>query len=217
VTLSKDKRLIVEQPISPRMPRVTRGTWPCEVRPSSGGTQSAYLVRIWPLGRSLRMSSHFHRYMFISGLREDLRSEVLRHDVRTLDEAREQARRAEFLRNQNQLKPAAISAIFVDELSALLDQVMSLDARDDNEEELRDEEIAAINAYRGKRGRKPYRGGQRRRVAAQSNSNSAIKCFNCDKLGHIAQNCRAPKRENQIRAIQEEEEKPLLKLSPLNW
>jgi len=160
---------------------------------------------------------HFHRYMFISGLREDLRSEVLRHDVRTLDDAKEQARRAEFLRNQNQLKPAAISAIFVDELSALLDQVMSLDARDEDEEELRDEEIAAINAYRGKKGRKPYRGGPRRRVAAQSNSNSTIKCFNCDKMGHMARNCRAPKRENQIRAIQEDEEKPLLKLSPLNW
>jgi len=75
---------------------------------------------------------HFHRYMFISGLREDLRSEVLRHDVQTLDDAREQARCAEFLRNQNQLKPASISAIFVDELAALLDQVMSLDARDDD-------------------------------------------------------------------------------------
>jgi|GEM_PF-5404293 len=160
---------------------------------------------------------HFHRYMFISGLREDLRSEVLRHEVKTLDEAKEQARRAEFLRNQNQLKPAAISAIFVDELSALLDQVMSLDARDEDEEELRDEEIAAINAYRGKKGRKPYRGGPRRRVAAQSNSHSTIKCFNCDKMGHMARNCRAPKRENQIRAIQEDEEKPLLKLSPLNW
>jgi len=55
----------------------------------------------------------------------------LRHKVKTLDEAKEQARRAEFLRTQNQLKSASILAIFVDELSALLDQVMSLEAKDE--------------------------------------------------------------------------------------
>lgn len=99
--------------------------------------------------------THFHRYMFISELLEDLKAEVLRHKVKTLDEAKEQARRAEFLRTQNQLKSASILAIFVDELSALLDQVMSLEAKDDKDE-LSDEEIAAINAYRGKKGCKPY-------------------------------------------------------------
>lgn len=90
-----------------------------------------------------------------------MRAEVLRHDTTTLDEAKEQARRAEFLSSRNQLKLAVISAIYMDELEALLDQIMRLETKDEDEEEIREEEIAAINAYRKRKGRKPFKGGFR--------------------------------------------------------
>jgi len=170
------------------------------------------------LARQRTTVTHFQRNIFISGLREELRTEVLRHDTNTLDEAKEQARRAEFLSSRNQLKPATISAIYMDELEALLDQIMRLDARDEDEEEMREEEIAAINAYRHRKGRKPFKGGFRRKISAQTPFTG--KCYNCDKVGHLARNCRLPRRETsnsgQVKAIQEE--KPsLAPLSPLNW
>jgi len=170
------------------------------------------------LARQKTTVTHLQRNIFISCLREELRTEVLRHDTNTLDEAKEQAQRAEFLSSRNQQKPAAISAIYMDELEALLDQIMCLEAKDEDEEEIREEEIAAINAYRTRKGRKPIRGGFRRRISAQTPFTG--KCFNCDKVGHISRNCRQPLRETsnqgQVKSIQEERPS-LAPLSPLNW
>jgi len=106
----------------------------------------------------------------------------------------------------------------MDKLEALLDQIMLLEAKDEDEEEMRDEEIAAINAYRTRKGRKPCKGGFRHRIAAQTPFTG--KCFNCDRVGHLSRNCRQPRREssnpNQIKAIQEERPS-LAPLNPLKW
>ncbi len=62
------------------------------------------------------------------------------------------------------------------------------------------EEIAAINQWRIRLGKKPM---SRKRFNPSGSNANEVKCYNCKKMGHIAKNCNAP-RQKPIHAINED-------------
>jgi hypothetical protein len=57
----------------------------------------------------------------------------------------------------------------------------------------------AINQWWKKMGKKPIR-GRRNNFNGNGNSSNDIKCYNCNKLGHISKNCNAPRRSQSDRS-----------------
>jgi len=182
------------------------------------------------LGRQVQESYRLqvHKNLFISGLREDIRTNVLNHPIPDLRTAKEEARRAEFLLANT--KPIVSSQTF-DELASAMDTVMSIDPQENDEEELHEEEIAAINNWRIRRGRKPMRWNNRRRTGGYgaSNNNTPFqgKCHNCDRTGHMARQCREPKRNQGIKAMEDTNDQqgrkesnhtgPVYSTASVNW
>ncbi len=147
---------------------------------------------------ALRMLRHVQKNLFISGLKESLRKAVLRHPPGTLKDAKEMARQAEFLEEGTTVKPEMTTS-GIEEVCAALDLVMAIEPDDRDEEELHDDEIAAINNWRRTKGRKPFNKNFRRRNTPNTGS-TTVKCYNCGKEGHISRNCRAP-RNGPIRSM----------------
>jgi len=108
---------------------------------------------------------HVLKNLFVSRLREDLRKEVLHHMITTLAQAKEQARKAEFLHSTGQLDNKGISSLAIEELICSVDQVVHLDDKDLNEDKLCEDEIAVINHIRHRKGKRLSR-FPRRRIAA---------------------------------------------------
>jgi Retrotransposon gag protein/Zinc knuckle len=139
--------------------------------------------------------NHMQKYLFIGGLRENIRVEVLKVTPTTLADALKEACKAELiLKKQN-------NRIF-----AIEDE-----NNEQAETDLDDDEIMAINRRRQRLGKRPIvrrRPGNNANPNANANAND-IKCYNCNRMGHISKNCTAPRRK-PIKAIeenQEEEEK----------
>ena len=147
---------------------------------------------------ALRMLSHVQKNLFISGLKESLRKAVLRHPPSTLKDAKEMARQAEFLEEGTNMKPEMTTS-GIEEVCAALDLVMAIEPDERDEEELHDDEIAAINNWRKTKGRKPFNKSFKRRNFS-NNGPPVGKCYNCGKEGHISRNCRAP-RSGGIRSM----------------
>ena len=136
---------------------------------------------------SERMLRHVQKNLFISGLREEIKTRVLNDPPSDLRGTKESARKAEFITKNAGYKPIASVAI-MDEVIAALDMALDISPRENDEEELQEEEIAAINNWRRSKGRKPFNRNFKRRTPFQG------KCHNCDKVGHFARFCREPKR-----------------------
>jgi hypothetical protein len=119
--------------------------------------------------------NHIQKYLFIGGLRESLRADVLKVTTLNLSDALKEASKSELIHKKQ-------------------NKVFSIGNENDEvtEMDLDDDEIAAINQRRMRMGKKPLR----------RRSPSEIKCYNCNKMGHMAKNCNAPRRK-QIRAIDE--------------
>ena len=128
--------------------------------------------------------NHIQKYLFIGGLKESIRTDVLKATPPSLTEALREASKSELIhKKQNQTKIFAIE----DELD------------DQYEIDLDEEEIAAINNRRMKMGKRPFK----KRNFNRSSNTEDIKCYNCNKTGHIARNCSLPQKR-RIRAIDEE-------------
>jgi len=113
--------------------------------------------------------NHIQMYLFIGGLKEPIRTDVLKRGTSSLAEALKEASKSELIHKEQ-------NKIFYFEEKAR--------AQNPNELDLEDEEIAAINQRRIRMGKKPFR----------EHNPLKIECYNCNKMGHIAKYCNAPRR-----------------------
>ena len=127
--------------------------------------------------------NHIQKYLFIGGLRESLRLDVLKAKTISLADALKEASKSELI-HKKQGKIFSIEE----------------ELEESNEPDLDDEEIAAINHRRMKMGKRPFK----KRFGNRNMTNEEVKCYNCNRMGHIAKNCNAPRRR-QIRAIDDGE------------
>jgi hypothetical protein len=123
--------------------------------------------------------NHIQKYLFVGGLRETLRTDVLKVAPSNLIDAFKEACKSEVIHKRQN------SSVFA------IEDIQDNEAPDDLDEE----EIAAINQRRFKMGKRPL---TRRRFNA-----AEVKCYNCNKMGHISKNCTAP-RKKPIRAISDD-------------
>jgi hypothetical protein len=137
------------------------------------------------------LRNHVQKQLFTGGLKESLRVEVLKAQSATLMDSLKEASKVELILK----KPA--------------NRLFAIDETDDDEHEtdLDEDEIMAINQRRKKMGKRPIR-GRRNNFSNNGNSNNGsnndIKCYNCNKSGHISKNCTAPRRK-PIRSLQDEQ------------
>jgi hypothetical protein len=138
------------------------------------------------------LRNHIQKQLFTGGLKESLRVEVLKAQSATLMDSLKEASKVKLI-----LKKPANHRLF------------AIDETDDDEHEtdLDEDEIMAINQRQKRMGKRPIR-GQRNNFSGNNNGNSNqsndIKCYNCNKLGHISKNCNAPRRK-PIQSIQDEQ------------
>ncbi len=119
---------------------------------------------------------HTHKNLFISGLRENLRAAVLNHPIPNLQDAKEEARKAECLQGGERPKP---TMSMWEEVAAALDTVLDPADRGEEDEDFQEEEVTAINHWRNKHRRRPVSGllagdSRRRRARDRSRENATI-------------------------------------------
>jgi hypothetical protein len=161
--------------------------------------------------------THFQKAIFIAGLRDELKSQILTNkDARkTLTTARAAAQTLEYV----EMAKRRTSTNPVSAMKEMEDEIDQIGQDDNAEDEIAEDEIALINKYRARVGRRPMRRGGSRGVGGRFTG----KCFNCNLTGHRSSDCRQPKR-NGVRSVNEEEERrenseeQLSVISPLkNW
>ena len=133
---------------------------------------------------------HIQKYLFIGGLRESLRTDVLKVTTSSLADALKEASKSELI-HKKQNKIFSIE----DDMEELL------------EIDLEDDEIMAINQRRKRLGKRLFK---RRGNSTPNPTTGEFKCYNCGKAGHMSRECRAPRRpQRSIKAIDETpEEEP---------
>jgi hypothetical protein len=123
----------------------------------------------------------FMRQLFIAGLKDSVRSEVMKAGHEGLRETLSSARETETVLEDVEKKAKHITAISQEET----------EVESPLERELADEEIDAINAIRMKNGKPPFRrrppfrknGGNRNRPRTN------LTCRFCKKPGHLQKDC----------------------------
>ena len=142
---------------------------------------------------------HTHKNLFISGLRENLRAAVLNHPIPTLQDAKEEARKAECLQGGEKPKP---TMSMWEEVTAALDTVLDPAELGEEDDDFHEEEVAAINHWRNKHRRRPVRWTPRRRFPNSQNTGPFTgKCYNCDKTGHRSRECKEPRRNPSVKSV----------------
>jgi hypothetical protein len=137
------------------------------------------------------LRNHVQKQLFTGGLKESIRVEVLKAQSATLMDSLKEASKVKLILK----KPA--------------NRLFAIDETDDDEHEndLDEDEIMAINQRRKRMGKRPINGRRNNFGGNNSNNNgqtNVIKCYNCNRLGHISKNCMAP-RKKPIRSIQDEQ------------
>lgn len=162
----------------------------CEARPAAINTvtftpavanaaTNAELIEVKKEGIAA-MEMFLKHQLFLAGLREPLRSEVMKEGKATIGEAVDFADELESIYRKNERSIAVIAE----------------EREDDDVGDLNDEELEAVNAIRKRMGKKPFvkknygSGGNR----TQSNGNG-VQCRYCKKIGHMQRECRSRKRD----------------------
>jgi hypothetical protein len=127
-----------------------------------------------------QMEWYLMMVVFVGGLHERIRDKVMQANPEDMEEALHEARKQEMIYDEER-KPKGVVVTAVktqdknDEEREKEDQILMID-----EDEV--EQIEAVNAIRRRQNRPQIKYRVRRR------------CFNCNKPGHIAKNCRLPRR-----------------------
>jgi hypothetical protein len=162
--------------------------------------------------------THFQKAIFIAGLRDEIKSQILKdRDARkTLSSAKTAAQAMEYV----ELAKHRTSTNPVLAMKEMEDEIDQIGEEEDVDEEVAEEEIALINKYRARIGKRPMRRGGNR---GGGGVRFTGKCFNCDRPGHRSSDCRQPRR-NGVRSVNEDDERrenrddQLSVISPLkNW
>ena len=175
---------------------------------------------------SIETRKHFQKAIFIVGLREELRTAVLvDEDARkTLLAAKNAAQTREYV-EESKKHTVASSVNSMSAMKAMEDEIDQIGHTEEegDVEECDEDEIALINRYRARVGKRPFRRGGARGRGGGAMVRFTGKCYNCDRPGHRSADCRQP-RKNGIRSVDDdierrgEAEEKLSVISPVkNW
>jgi len=125
----------------------------------------------------------FKHQLFKAGLRDDLRSEVMKAGKDTLQESKRLAIELEVINNDKKGRQVAAVQQVVEE------------GPNDEEGDLQEDEVAYINAMRQQKGRAPFRGNSfRPRTSNGGNGGHGgqkdVVCRYCGLKGHFQKDCR---------------------------
>lgn len=166
---------------------------------------------------AIETRTHFQKAIFIAGLRDEIKSQILTNEDarKTLLSAKKAAQTMEYV----DVAKRRTSTNPVLAMKEMEDEIDRIGEEEDVDEEVAEEEIALINKYRARIGRRPMRRGGNRGGGVRFTG----KCFNCNQPGHRSLDCRQPKR-NGVRSVNEDEgqrdhrDEQLSVISPLkNW
>jgi DNA-binding protein H-NS len=140
------------------------------------------------------MEMYIKHQLFVAGLREPLRSEVMKEGKATLGETVDLADELESIYRKNE---RTVNAVITEENedAAAYKEIFNID-------ELDDDELEAINSIRQKSGKKPFfrknshnRHNNGNNSNGNNNGNNPVKCRYCKKPNHMQKDCRARRRD----------------------
>ena len=141
------------------------------------------------------MEMFLKHQLFLAGLREPMRTELMKAGKATLAEAVDHAVELENIYKKDNRT-----------ISAIAEEVEDVVNVDNDQAELDDDELEMINAIRRRFGKKPFQrrnnssnnhnnGRRNNHNNSGSRNNGSIKCRYCQKMGHMQKECRSRQRD----------------------
>ena len=148
----------------------------------------------------------FMRQLFIAGLRDSIRSEVMKAGHEGLQDTLNVARETETVLEDVEKRTQKVTAIHRDE-------------EDDDENlsqmgDLDEDELEAINQIRTRNGKPPFRRGFRKNWVPKNRTKTTIICRFCKKPGHMQKECHTRLRSGA--AMVDQHGKPFKKVNQVD-